>query len=61
LGAHQSGETFSQAAIPDAPWTALYTSFVKPNEFRHDATVYPVYQREAALIERDGEHVRLAR
>ena len=45
-----------QAGLPSDQ--ALYTGFVKPAELRHDAAVYPVFQREAAQIESEGGRVR---
>jgi hypothetical protein len=37
---------------------ALYTGFVKPAELHHDASIYSVFQREAAQIEKDGGRIR---
>jgi hypothetical protein len=37
---------------------AIYTGFVKPREVVHDATLYRMFQVEAARIEQDGGHVR---
>lgn len=37
---------------------AIYVGFVKPREILHDATLYRMYQVEAARIERDGGRVR---
>ncbi len=67
-GRHKEVETFlaltksgkqllkRQASIPSDQ--ALYTGFVKPAELRHDAAVYPVFQREAAQIEKEGGRIR---
>jgi hypothetical protein len=45
-----------QDGIP--PDQAIYTGFVKPAELHHDAAVYPVFQREAAQIQKDGGRIR---
>jgi len=37
---------------------ALYAGFVKPAELRHDAAVYPMFNREASKIEQDGGKIR---
>jgi hypothetical protein len=37
---------------------ALYSGFVKPNEVRHDAAIYRMYQAERERIERAGGHIR---
>jgi hypothetical protein len=54
----KAGKRFLKRQFPVPAGQALYTGFVKPKELRHDAAVYPVFQREAAQIERDGGSVR---
>jgi hypothetical protein len=54
----KAGKRFLKKQFPVPPGQALYTGFVKPKELRHDAAVYPMFQREAAQIEREGGRVR---
>jgi hypothetical protein len=54
----KQGKRFLQKQYPLPKGQALYTGFVKPTELRHDSCVYPMFQREAALIAKDGGRVR---
>jgi DNA-binding MarR family transcriptional regulator len=42
----------------DHPSQAVYAGFVKPREIHHDASLYRMYQIEAARIEQEGGRVR---
>jgi hypothetical protein len=36
---------------------ALYAGFVKPAELRHDAAIYPMYQKEAERLKKEGARI----
>jgi hypothetical protein len=54
----KSGKTLLKRQDGVSSNQALYTGFVKPAELHHDAAIYPVFQREAAQIEKDGGRIR---
>jgi hypothetical protein len=67
-GRHRDKETFwalteqgkrlarRNGAIPSRQ--ALYAGFVKPAELRHDAAIYPMYQKEAQRLTKEGARIQ---
>ena len=57
-GAYQRGKTLSRTQGDHLSEQQFYAGFVKPQEVAHDATLYRMYQTEAAEIEKGGRIIR---
>lgn len=53
----KAGKNFLKRGDDVIPQQAIYAGFVKPAELRHDAAIYPMFQKEATKITADGGRI----
>jgi hypothetical protein len=54
----RTGKTLLDRHFPEPDGQAIYAGFVKPNEVRHDAGIYRMFQAERQRIEASGGVIR---
>jgi len=57
LALTKTGKRFLKRRGEGVPRQAIYAGFVKLKELRHDAAIYPMFQKESARIASEGGHV----